>query len=230
MLTPDCIEAALHRPLPGLPAMVRMAPIPRPLTPPTADHRPREGGVLVLLYPMTPGGELHLHLPVGRSLTYRCGQESRSFSVELDLDGQFWLVSDRGGRVAFWETAELVAFYERCGKPDPLLDALVLALGVTPLQALACQWADRPPARLLSRGLPWRANLHSCYQRNRQGNGWLQRGQHGQATSWAHLDDQLGLLEFGLARSNGSVLEARLEGVALQEDHGIPGWRLSLAG
>ena len=62
MLTPDCIEAALHRPLPGLPAMVRMAPIPRPLTPPTPDHRPREGGVLVLLYPMTPGGELHLVL------------------------------------------------------------------------------------------------------------------------------------------------------------------------
>jgi 8-oxo-dGTP pyrophosphatase MutT (NUDIX family) len=62
VLTPDCIEAALHRPLPGLPAMVRMAPIPRPLTPPAPDHRPREGGVLVLLYPMTPGGELHLVL------------------------------------------------------------------------------------------------------------------------------------------------------------------------
>jgi len=106
----------------------------------------------------------------------------------------------------------------------------VLALGITPLQAQACQWSDRPPARLLSRGLPWRANLQSCYQRSRQGNGWLQRGQHGKATSWAHLDDQLGLVEFGLQSSNGKVLEARLEGVGLREDLGIPGWRLSLAG
>ena len=62
VLTPDRIEDALHRPLPGLAAMVRMAPIPRPLTPPTPDHRPREGGVLVLLYPMGSDGELHLVL------------------------------------------------------------------------------------------------------------------------------------------------------------------------
>jgi 8-oxo-dGTP pyrophosphatase MutT (NUDIX family) len=62
VLTPDRIEAALHNPLPGLPAMARMAPIPRPLTPPTPDHRPREGGVLVLLYPMGPDDELHLVL------------------------------------------------------------------------------------------------------------------------------------------------------------------------
>ncbi|MEZ4768939.1 MAG: CoA pyrophosphatase [Caldilineales bacterium] len=61
-LTPEAIQAALHKPLPGLPAMVRMAPIPRPLEPPTPDHRPREGGVLVLLYPGGPTGDLHLVL------------------------------------------------------------------------------------------------------------------------------------------------------------------------
>lgn len=61
-LTPDTIKSALHKPLPGLQAMVRMAPIPRPLEPPTPDHRPREGGVLVLLYPCGPAGELHLVL------------------------------------------------------------------------------------------------------------------------------------------------------------------------
>ena len=88
----------------------------------------------------------------------------------------------------------------------------------------------RESIRLLSRGLPWRSNLHSRYQRSRQGNGWVQRGQHGKALTWAQLDDQLGLVEFGLQRSNGAVLEARLEGVGLQEDQGIPGWRLSLAG
>jgi 8-oxo-dGTP pyrophosphatase MutT (NUDIX family) len=62
MLTIDQLEAALRRPLPGLPAMVRMAPHPRPLYPPTPDHRPREGGVLVLLYPNGNEGELHLVL------------------------------------------------------------------------------------------------------------------------------------------------------------------------
>ncbi len=62
MLTIDQIEAALRRPLPGLPAMVRMAPNPRPLYPPTPDHRPREGAVLVLLYPDGTDGELHLVL------------------------------------------------------------------------------------------------------------------------------------------------------------------------
>ena len=61
-LTPDAIGRALHQPLPGLPAMVRMAPIPRPLAPTTPDHRPREGGVLVLLYPNGAAGELHLVL------------------------------------------------------------------------------------------------------------------------------------------------------------------------
>ncbi len=61
-LTPEAIGRALHQPLPGLPAMVRMAPIPRPLEPPTPDHRPREGGVLVLLYPNGANGELHLAL------------------------------------------------------------------------------------------------------------------------------------------------------------------------
>ncbi len=62
MVTIDQIETALRRPLPGLAAMVRMAPIPRPLAPPTPEHRPREGAVLALLYPVGPGGELHLVL------------------------------------------------------------------------------------------------------------------------------------------------------------------------
>jgi len=62
MVTTEQIEAALRQPLPGLAAMARMAPIPRPLAPPTPTHRPREGGVLVLLYPHGDAGELHLVL------------------------------------------------------------------------------------------------------------------------------------------------------------------------
>jgi 8-oxo-dGTP pyrophosphatase MutT (NUDIX family) len=62
MITIEQVAAALRQPLPGLPAMVRMAPNPRPLYPPTPDHRPREGAVLVLLYPNGIDGELHLVL------------------------------------------------------------------------------------------------------------------------------------------------------------------------
>lgn len=60
--TPEAIAAALRRPLPGLAAQARMAPLQRPLSPPTPDHVPRLGGVLVLLYPRAPGDELHLVL------------------------------------------------------------------------------------------------------------------------------------------------------------------------
>ena len=62
MLTPEAIQSALKGPLPGLRAQARMAPIPRPLRPPTPDHQPREGGVLVLLYPGEASGDLHLVL------------------------------------------------------------------------------------------------------------------------------------------------------------------------
>ena len=62
MWSPDAIQAALGHPLPGLEAQVRLAPIPRPMQPPTPDHEPRRGGVLILLYPDDDGEELHLVL------------------------------------------------------------------------------------------------------------------------------------------------------------------------
>lgn len=50
-LTADRIEEALSRPLPGRPAQIRMAPVPRSLDLPTPEHQPRRAGVLLLLYP-----------------------------------------------------------------------------------------------------------------------------------------------------------------------------------
>lgn len=68
------IRRALRQPLPGLSAQLRMAPRPRPLSPP-AGHQPREGGVLILLYPKD--GALYLPL-IRRSDTveYHKGQIS----------------------------------------------------------------------------------------------------------------------------------------------------------
>ena len=61
-LTADRIEAALRRPLPGRAAQICMAPVPRPLDPPTPDHRTRRAGVLLLLYAVEEEGELRLVL------------------------------------------------------------------------------------------------------------------------------------------------------------------------
>ncbi|MFZ2487489.1 MAG: CoA pyrophosphatase [Anaerolineae bacterium] len=62
MITVEQMEAALHRPLPGIEAMRRMAPLTRALYPPEDGLRPRAGAVLVLLYPGDPTGELYLVL------------------------------------------------------------------------------------------------------------------------------------------------------------------------
>jgi 8-oxo-dGTP pyrophosphatase MutT (NUDIX family) len=62
VLTPGRIEEALRGPLPGRPAQIRMAPVPRPLDPPTPEHQPRKAGVLLLLYPAQKGSELCLVL------------------------------------------------------------------------------------------------------------------------------------------------------------------------
>lgn len=172
--------------------------------------------------------ELALHLPVGRSFSYRLGDQVRTLQVDLDLNGQFWLSSDRGARVAFVETPELVAFYERTGTADPLLDAWTLALGVTPLCHGQLRWSDRPPARLLDGLALWRPNLRSRYWRTWNGRYWAQHGRHGRATSWALLDDVLGPVELGLRHAGGACLTARLEQVGLRGDEGIPGWKLRL--
>ncbi len=61
-LTLQIVEAALKKPLPGLAGQKRMAPVPRPFEKPPADHLPHQGGVLMLIYPFSPGGDLYVVL------------------------------------------------------------------------------------------------------------------------------------------------------------------------
>ena len=56
--TADMIEKALHKPLPGVKAQLRMAPRPGSLNPPTPQSTPRKSGVLILLFPSEHTGEL----------------------------------------------------------------------------------------------------------------------------------------------------------------------------
>lgn len=118
MLTPDAIAAALREPLPGLRAQVRMAPHPRPLQPPTPEHQPREGGVLVLLYPREPEGELYLVLT---RRTERVGNHR----------GQ---ISFPGGRVDPEDlTTVRTALREACEEINVCADDLRLLGDLTPL-------------------------------------------------------------------------------------------------
>jgi 8-oxo-dGTP pyrophosphatase MutT (NUDIX family) len=56
------IEAALHKPLPGLKAQLRMAPRPGSLKMPLPESKPRKSGVLILLFPSLEAGDLSLVL------------------------------------------------------------------------------------------------------------------------------------------------------------------------
>jgi 8-oxo-dGTP pyrophosphatase MutT (NUDIX family) len=98
--------------------MVRMAPIPRPLTPPTPEHRPREGAVLILLYPKQAGGELHLVL-------------TRRSDTVADHKGQ---ISFPGGSVDPEDASTAdTALREACEEIGVCSDELRLLGDLTPL-------------------------------------------------------------------------------------------------
>lgn len=141
-----------------------------------------------------------LHLPVGRTLRYKIttvgeGQKKDEekeveLRVELTLLGQFRLVSDSGASAAFEETNGVLAFYDRQGPKDMLLDSWVLANGLTPLTERAHRWHDAPSASLLPLSIAqrtwlwlWRplgCGLKTVYQRqwNHENGTWSQSGEH----------------------------------------------------
>jgi 8-oxo-dGTP pyrophosphatase MutT (NUDIX family) len=90
-LSIDHVRAAMRCPLPGRQAQVTMAPFPRLFAPPDGV-KPRQAGVLLLLYPTHDG--LHLVLTVRTSgLNHHSGQ--------ISLPGGGW----EEGDVSFQETA-----------------------------------------------------------------------------------------------------------------------------
>jgi len=190
-----------------------------------------------------------LHLPVGRTLRYKIaapGEEQEKemeLRVELTLLGQFRLVSDSGASSAFEETNGVLAFYDRQGPKDMLLDSWMLANGLTPLTDRAHRWHDAPSANLLPLSISqltwlwlWRplgCGLKTVYQRqwDNEGGTWSQSGQHKlqlgkrelTATTESILDPVYGCvrikLQVGLQQWLVTLLDTRQ--VA---DQGVPGW------
>ena len=196
-----------------------------------------------------------LHLPVGRQLTYELeghgikGKITRELQVELTLLGQFRLTSDTGASAAFEETNGVLAFYDRQGPVDILLDTWILANGLTPLTESAHHWQDSPPAYLLPLNLqqkfllwlmrPLGCGLDSLYQRHWDNihRVWKQQAQHQVkigTTIWrvdteSDIDLEIGCKQI-LMIFNTNSWHARLVEAGLASDEGIPGWNQSTEG
>lgn len=190
-----------------------------------------------LAHALTPavGRRAHFALAAGKSW---------DFSVELDLAGRFLLVGTGGGRIHATATDRLLAMHDRHGPADPVLDALALALGLTPFADEATAWTDVPPSALLpvpawARGLCWPlpalASAESSFTRHWDAAAyrWEQRATHRLRlagwTLWscetqAWLDEAEGLLGFSLAAPGAAPLRADLSSLTLRPDRGIAGW------
>jgi urea transporter len=190
-----------------------------------------------------------LHLPVGRQLTYEVegfgikGKLARELQVELTLLGQFRLASDTGASAAFQEANGVLAFYDRQGPDDILLDMWILANGLTPLTESAHHWSDSPPAHLLPLNLqqkmllwlvrPLGCGLDSRYQRHWDNihHIWKQQGQHKLSlgtTIWrvdteSDIDLDMGCRQIVMIFNTHSW-HAKLVEAGLASDQGIPGW------
>ena len=195
-----------------------------------------------------PGLAAALQLPVGRTLTYALEsadgvRDERQLAVDVSLLGQMRLRADNGASAAFEKLNSTLAFYDRQGKRDELLDLWLLALGVSPLSATASQWEDAPPARLLPMSFwqrlllaitrPLGAGIDSRYSRvwNEQQSVWEQRGEHRlrtarrtlHAKTLAVLDPASGCITLTL-QSGGRCSRAELIRVGQVADRGIPRW------
>ncbi len=187
-----------------------------------------------------------LHLPVGKQFYYRYrlnnqDWESRIVTVIVTLDGQFRLKVSSGSDVAFNETDQMLAFYDRRGGHDLFLDLFILCLGVTPFGEKVLSWQDHPSRRLFPQStikyfvenfFHWtNKGLLSSYQRYWQENQntWLQTAEHQlngivrrqSIHTQAIIASEKGCTQLVLNGKN-IRLEAELCGTGLENDIGIP--------
>ncbi len=168
----------------------------------------------------------------------------RHFEVKLDIYGQFWLESDSGSTVAFTLNDEFLAFYNRLGPEDKVLDALILSLGLTPMTEGALKWHDVVPGRLMPLNCLSRlaaALIHpispcarSRFERSWDAASqiWIQTGEHKlgpwRVSTEVRLCEANGLLGFTVTEGGRSMLTARLVSVGVLEDNGIPATNIGI--
>lgn len=189
-----------------------------------------------------------LRMHVGRQFCYRVEQggtnQERVLSVSLDLLGELRLESDRGASAAFTCRDHLLAFYDRQGPADMLLDAWLLALGLTPFTEGQLCWHDQPSMKLLPTTLlqqcmmqmmmPLGGGIKSTYQRHWANGAWQQSGRHRlrlpigigiEVTTDAHIEPRLGCSRIRMI-CGSLTLDATLLSIGQKADAGIPAWRM----
>ncbi|MCK4586298.1 MAG: urea transporter, partial [Gammaproteobacteria bacterium] len=161
---------------------------------------------------------------------------------------QFRLVSDSGASAAFEEINGVLAFYDRQGPKDILLDSWMLANGLTPLTDSAHRWRDAPSASLLPLSIfqqvwlwllrPLGCGLKTGYQRvwDNESGYWIQSGEHVlsmggkelSASTESVLDPVHGYvqieLEVGLQRWLATLVDT-----GQVADRGVPGWSMEMS-
>lgn len=190
----------------------------------------------------------NLHLPVGRSLHYAMQGDGiektveREFTVKVTLEGEYRLHSNSGASAAFEEINGVLAFYDRSGPQDKVLDAWLLANGLTPLTEHAHNWLDSPSSQLypltwlqklwLAIRYPLGSGLNSHYQRvwDRDKQHWIQTSTHQLGLSKktcvqceSLFDPDKGCTQFSITQ-NQQTTTSQLINVGLISDQGIPGW------
>jgi hypothetical protein len=180
----------------------------------------------------------------GRNWQFNSAACAWRLSAETGLLGETVLTSSAGGRVQAICGNSLLALHQRGGASEVLLDAFVLAFGLTPFAMQARRWHDAADASLLPLsarqrlGLllrhPFGANLDSHYVRNWDaGRGlWQQRASHRvssvfgaiEAQSIGWLSESQGPVAFSLTVNGRNVADATLVGFGNRGDHGVPAW------
>ncbi|MDA8328004.1 MAG: urea transporter [Betaproteobacteria bacterium] len=195
----------------------------------------------------TEGDVRPFYLLANRGMRYTVTHDNHltvnwSLHCEIDLLGQFSLVSSTGGRCRVESTWAVFSCFERDEHTDLFLDMWLLACGYTPVSYQVERWQDLSPARLLLHGnakyltkllWPLASFADSKFQRHWDENaqGWRQNGYHrqrllgNQVCTEALISPQLGCTHLN-ATLNDLDYHFEVTGSFQRADIGVPAWEV----
>lgn len=186
--------------------------------------------------------EFHIGNILQFNVTQHGKTQSWHLSAHINLIGTFFLATDKDARVFFYHTERLLALDGRHGKADPIFDALLLGIGLTPYSEQTIHWHDSQPIHLiplprLHRFLvkclrPFGGGLKSEYQREwcHDKKLWLQGGIHSihafniiiaKMKTEIEICEASGLIAFNLCYREKNIINAQLSEIRVSEDLGL---------